>query len=604
VSLFLRSGVVIAALLLRGGAAQAQRGSKEPLEFTRQGLLIVNFSPGAGADMKLGHRAADAVRSRVGKWVNKREVEVIDARAIDDALENAGYSTDTTYSLADIRGFARFLRADEFVNARVSNGPSGPKISGQIILLRNEQLRQSIPEVTAPKLDSAAALFAKAIATARQQFVFQRRCENSLREGNAERALVAAREGVATYEKSTVARTCLLWALRQAQSPSTEVLKVARELLALDSLNIHAMEGAAVAYDSLRRRPEAADMWLRLAATDTANLDLALRVSYALFDDGNAKRAEPFIVSIADRHPEDIRLLQQKWRITYENKSWAHAIAAGEALVARDSAARTDSSFYLRLGTAYHAVNQPFKAIETLAHGVASFPKDARMYSLYTQYIRAESDTVIPRGLALFPRNADLVALNAKDLRAHGKIAESLDATKRAVALDSTMAQGQLTVAQLELELGRPDSALVALHKALAGGEDSALVAAFALSKGNGLYRAANGTKLSGDFGLALRYIAYADSVKSSLQSKFLIGATALGVAQSALTEATKLKDKVESCRLARLGGDMVPMARAGLTAGQEAFAEAAKQSLEYLDQLEPYVGQEMAAYCGEKPPA
>ena len=600
----LRCGIVLlAALSVAARPVAAQRGKKEPLEFTKQYVLIVNFNPGPGADMKTARRAADAVRSRVGKWIDKREADVIDGRDISDAFDKAGYSTDSTYTIGDIRAMGRFLRADEYISASVSNTPAGPRISGRIVLLRDEQLRQVLPDATAPKLDSAAALFAKSIGMARQQFVHQRRCENFLREGNGEKAVAAARAGVATYDKSTVARTCLLWALRASKSTSAEVLQVSRDLLALDSMNVHAMEGAAVALDSLRRRPEAADMWLRLAATDTSNLDFALRISYALLDGGNAKRAEPYITHMSDSHPEDLRMLQQKWRVTYENKNWPVAIDAGETLLARDVSALGDSSFFLRLGTAYHNVGKPFKAVETLAHGVASFPKDARLYSLYTQYVRAEADTVIPRGLALFPKNADLAALNAKELRARGKVAESLEATKRAVALDSTMAQGQLTVAQLELELGRPDSALAALHRALVAGEDTALVAAFALSKGNGFYRAANGTKISTDFGLALRFLAFADTTKSSVQSKFLIGATALGVAQSALTEATKLKDKTESCRLARLGAEMVPMARTGLQAGQESFAEAAKQSLEYLDTLDPYVAQELTTYCGEKPP-
>jgi tetratricopeptide (TPR) repeat protein len=514
-------------------------------------------------------------------------------------MERAGYNPDSIYSISDIRAIGRFLRADEFVLARVSNTPAGPRLSGQLVMFRDEQLRQPLADVTAPKLDSAAVLFAKNIAVARAQLVYQRRCENALREGTGAQAIAAAKEGVATYAKSTIARTCLVWALRQTKAPSAEVLAVSKEILAVDSLNVHALEAAAIALDSLKRRPEAADMWLRLADTDTANVDLALRVSYSLFDGGNAKRAEPFIVRVENTHHEDLRLTQQKWRISYENKSWSHAIEAGESMLARDSIAHGDSTFYVRLGTAYHALNLPFKAIETLAHGVSSFPKDARMYSLYTQYIRAESDTVIPRGLALFPRSADLLALNAKDLRARGKVAESLDATKKAVALDSTMAQGQLMVAQLELELGRPDSALVSMRQAVARGEDSSLVAQFALAKGNALYRAASGTKTSTDFTLAMRFLAFSDTVKSTQQSKFLVGAAALGIAQSALTEATKLKDKVESCRLARMGADMMPVARAGIAAGQELFAEAAKQSLEYLDQLDPYVGQELTAYCG-----
>jgi tetratricopeptide (TPR) repeat protein len=584
-------------------AAYAQRGKKEPLEFTRQGLLIVNFIPAAGADLRLGRRAADAVRSRVAKLVNKKEVEVIDGDDIRTQLERAGYSPDTTFSDGEAHAIGRFLRADEFLVAYVANGPSGPQLYGHLILLRDEHLRQPLPTVSATKLDSAAQLFAKSIAAARNQLVPERRCENALREGSGLRAVAAARDGVAAFPQATIARTCLVWALRQMKSASNDLLTVSREILAQDSTNIHALEGAATALDSLRRRDEAATMWLKLANTDTANVELSLRISFALFDGGNSKRAEPFITSLVEKHPDDIRLVQQQWRIAFENKSWPHALEAGETLLAKDPEAQGDSLFYLRLATAYHASNKPYKAIETLAHGVSSFPKDVRLYSLYTQYLKAEADTVIPRGLALFPQSADLLALNAKELRARGKLAESLDATKRAVELDSTMAQGRLTVAQLEIELGRPDSALVALRRAVASGEDSSLVAQFALSKGNTFYRAANATKISSDFGLALRFLSFADSVRSTQQSKFLIGATAFGIAQSALTEATKVKDKTESCRLARLGADMIPMARTGLHAGEEMFAEAAKQSLEYLDQLDPYVAQELAAYCGEKPP-
>jgi tetratricopeptide (TPR) repeat protein len=406
---------------------------------------------------------------------------------------------------------------------------------------------------------------------------------------------------VSVYPKAIIARTCLVWALKATNAPANEILTVAREILAVDPVNPHGLEAGALALDSLRRRDEAADMWFKLAGLDTANLEIATRVGYALLDGGNAKRAEPFILRLSASHPDDLRLLQQKWRVSYENKHWPGAIEAGEELLARDSVARGDSVFYLRLGTAYREANMTFKAIETLAHGVHAFPKDGRLYSLYTQYVKSEADSVLPRGLALFPKSADLLAMNAKELRGKGKLSESLDATKQAIALDSTMSQGRLVVAQLEIELGRPDSALSSLRQAVSHGEDSSLVAQFALSKGNVFYRAANGTKSSADFGLALRFLSFADSVRSTVQSKFLIGAAAFGVAQSAFTEGAALKDKAESCRLTRLGAGMLPTARSGLEAGQEAFAEAAKQSIDFLAQLDAYAEQAQTAYCGPK---
>ncbi len=549
--------------------------------------------------MKLGRQTADAVRSRVGALMNNREVEVVDGADLARRLERAGYNPDTTMELLDVRSVGRHMRADEFVFGSVSSGPSGPRISGELFLIRDEHLRQPLPEVSAAKLDSAAILFARSIAAARTQLMPERRCENALREGSALRAIAAAREGVAAYPHGAIARTCLVWALRQNHTPPALLLSEAEQLLAIDSLNPHGLEAAALALDSLRRHDDASAHWLRLAGTDTADLDLAARVGYGLLDGGNAKRAERFITAHADAHPDDIRFLQLRWRASFENKNWPEAIAAGETLAARDSVARGDSAFYYRLGIAYHSANAPFKAIETLAHGVATFPKDARLYSLYTQYIKMEADSVVPRGLSMFPQNADLLALSAKELRARGKVAESLNATKLAVALDTTIAQGYLMIAQLEIELGRPDSALVALHTGLERGEDTTLIAQFALAKGNALYRAASATKTSADFALSLRVLAFSDSVRSSDQSRFLTGAAAFGVAQSALMEAVKVTDKTESCRLAHMATDLIPLARSGLAAGEAEFGDAAKQSLDFLNTLDPYAQQQLKAACG-----
>ena len=107
----------------------AQGGKKDAPEFTRQGLLIANFSPLPGADMKFARRASDAVRSRIGKLSNKREVEVIDGDDVAFQLERAGFNPDTSYTPREIRAIGRYVRADEYVVARVSNGATGVRIS-------------------------------------------------------------------------------------------------------------------------------------------------------------------------------------------------------------------------------------------------------------------------------------------------------------------------------------------------------------------------------------------------------------------------------------------------------------------------------------------
>jgi len=589
-------------LTIAASDAAAQRPRRPASEFTRQGLLIVNFAPSPGTRMRDGRDAGNALRSRIGKIVDHHAVEIIDGNEIEYQMQRAGYDPDTVFSLATVHGIGRYLRADEYVLGWVSRSPHGVRLDADLRLMRDDRLRQPLPTVVAPTVDSAARVLAAELSAARGQLVPERRCENALRDGHPDEAAADARAAIAAYANAAIGRTCLLWAMRQRGAPSEQVLTVAREALAIDSANPHALEAAAVALDSLRRPDEAASLWLRLADTAPADADLALRVSYALFDGGNAKRAEPFVARVSGEHPEDMRLLQQLWRVAYENQSWPRAIQAAETLAARDSVVRGDSTFYLRLARAYGASAQPYRAIETLAHGVAVFPGDSRLYAAYAQAIRTESDTVVGRGLSLFPRSADLLAIQARDLRARGKLAESLDATERAVALDSSLAQGDLVIADLQFQVGHLDSALIALHNGLGRGEDSTLVGQFALQKGNALYRTASGVKTSGAFDLALQYLAFADSIRRSTESHFLLGAAALGVAQASLAEAVATSDKHESCRLARHGAEVLPMARDGLRAGEDAYGDAAKQSLQYLDQLDPYIGQQLTVLCPVSP--
>jgi tetratricopeptide (TPR) repeat protein len=593
----------VLAALVPWAIAQGQR-RKPAREFTRQGILVTHFAPTDGADMRLGRRAGDAVRSRIGKLGERRDLDVISAQLIQVELEQGGFRADTVIDPVIVASLGRQLRADEYVVGAVGRTASGIRLTGRLVLIRDKRLRQPLPPAIGPTLDAAADQFARHVTAARAQLDDQRRCENALRELHGAQAIQSARAGIADYPNSTIARTCLVWALRSTGAPTTDVLSTARELLALDEGNAHALEAAAVALDSLRRPNEAADMWLRLAETDTLDTALTERVLVALFDGGNARRAEPLALQAWAANPEHLPFVRHTWRIAVRNRSWPQAIRAGETLLATDSTARADPTFFLRLATAYKSNDQPFKAIEIVVRGVTAFPNEGRLYALYTQFVKTEADTAIGRGLSLFPQNAELLALNAKELRMRGKLAESLESSRLAVAADSTLPQGELMVAQAELELGRPDSALASLHRALARGEDTTGVAQFALGKGNSLYRAANGTKSSADFRLASRFLAFADSLHSLPTSRFLLGAAALGVVQTTLTEAPKLGDKVRGCEFARSASEMMPVARAGLEAGREIAAEAAQQSLEYLQQLEPYAKQQLAVFCDGVPGA
>lgn len=606
----IRRGMAVAALLVAGAAPLAAQRRQQ--EFTQQFILVSNFwvatpkeTPSREKnDLKFGREVGDEVRDRLEDLVNKREARVISGYDVREAMIRAGFAADDPQSIAMLRQQGETFRADEIVAGLATRLPDGgAKVEGSLVLYRDVRMRQPIPAVTANDVERAAALFARRVADARVQLAHQRRCENSLRDGQGTRAVQHARAGIAAYPRATLARTCLVWALRAMNVSATQVLAEAEALLEIDPTAHHGLEAAATALDSLKRRDAAATVWLRLYATDTANLDLAERIVWSMAEGGNSRRAEPLIVKLSDANPHHMRLLRQLWRVANDNRNWPLAIRAGERLLENDPEAVADSIFHQRLASAYRANGQMFKAMELVARGVTRFPGDPRLYAIYTQFVKEETDSVLPRGLARFPDNAALLALNAKELRERGQLTEALDASKRAVELDSTLAQGRLLIAQAEMELGRPDSALVTLSRAVAAGEDRNAVAQFALSKGNALLRAANGTEIRADFQLAMRFLALADTLKPTPQTKFVLGAAALKVAQTALTDAPKLVSKDESCAVSRVGYESIPLARSSLEGGVEVSAEATKQFLEYLDQLAPYADKQIAAFCAAATP-
>jgi tetratricopeptide (TPR) repeat protein len=560
-------------------------------EFTQQGMLVAPFK---STDRKLGNSVADEIRKRVEKSTNKRELEVIDERSMLTALFNAGFGADHVPDLSQVRALSRFLRADEYLMGTVDKTPNGIRVSARLILARDVRMQQPLPDVVDGNADRAAARMAAAVVEARRQLVPQRRCENFIREGKGREAIEAAREGVRAYARSTLARRCLLAASLYVGTPADSVLMVAGDMMRVDSSSFHAIEGAAQAYDGMKMKDRAAEMWLRLARVDTMDIDLGERVASSLLFGGNAQRAEPLVTRLSEAAPDHIGLMRLRWQVLFANRKWKEASRIGGILLATDSLSAKDSTFLLRLATAYKSNDEAVRAVEVAARGLQTFPKDQRLFSLYVQLVRGEAVDGLARGLEAFPQNAEFKVMQAQDFKTRGKAEESVDAMREALALDSTIEHGHLQLARAQAELGQNDSAYATLRRALDVGEDSALIAQFALSRGNQLYRAANSTKMRPDFLLAMRFLSLADSVRQSPQAKLLVGAAALSVAQSAATEAPKTKD----CELSRLGFDMIAVAQPNLAAGVEIAAEAVKQYQDYLLQLQPVSAKQVEVFC------
>jgi len=171
---------------------------------------------------------------------------------------------------------------------------------------------------------------------------------------------------------------------------------------------------------------------------------------------------------------------------------------------------------------------------------------------------------------------------------------DAVASLRKALARDSTLGEGYLLLAQAQAEQGAQDSALVSVHRALAAGDDSLRVAQFALARGNTLYRAANASLRHGDYLMAMHFVAFADSVHATPQSRLLFGVAALAVTQTAAADAPRTHD----CALSQLARALIPVARGKSALGAQVAPDAVRQHLEYLDQLEPVIGQQVAALC------
>ncbi|HEX6057490.1 MAG TPA: tetratricopeptide repeat protein [Gemmatimonadaceae bacterium] len=571
----------------------AAPAAAQDAEFVRQTLLVTTFE---ADDRRLGREVADELRDAVDDLHDRDELDVVDGNEIRRALVNSSYDPDTVLTPGDRRILARKFRADEYVVGRAARAIGGVRIEARLVLFRDElRYVQPLPPAEGRDAKAAARRLAGSVREARKQATPLRLCENHARDFDYAAAVAAAQRGVAAYPRGTLVRTCVLNVLGNTGGRSDTVLKVAREVLAVDSTNPVALELAARTTTQLRGANEAAPLWERLAAAHATDTLLVQRAAAGLVLGGQASRALPIVERGLAQNPESRALLDLRFLVNLRLERWADAARDGEQLLALDpQRASSDPRFLERLATAYRSDQRPHKAIEIAARGIAAFPDDAELYVLYTQLVTAEAAVALPRGLERFPQSATLQAMNAQQFREQGLLTEALEATRLALEADPSLPRGFLQMAQLQIDLGQPDSALATLERALAAGDDSTTVAQYALGRGSALYKEANGTKSREDFERARRFVALADRAMPTAQSKFLLGAAAFSIGQSAATEAPAAK----SCELAQLAGVSLTSAAANLEAGATVAPEAAQQYLAYIVQIRPYVDRQLEAFC------
>jgi tetratricopeptide (TPR) repeat protein len=445
---------------------------------------------------------------------------------------------------------ARRMRADEVIVGTVISPPNGRgtvEVRAELRVTRDWRLRQPLPLVRAANPAAAGDTLAREIARARTQLTPHRRCENAARGVNFAAAVRHGEEGVLAYPRSVLARTCLLMALRFVNASADSVVRVAEDILAVDTVNIVAAVIRAAGLTSLERPAPAALAWARVLELRPDSLDLALTGVETMMRLQKPQLALEWTRKLIAIHAGELRLRRLLFRANIALSQWKDAAALGDSLDVADQEFRDDSTYATRHIEALRLIGDTLAALSKSARVVRQHPGDLVLYLQYVKLINGEAATALPRGLALFPEASELRVLQARAAVSGGRRREAIDALGAAVSSDPTLVNGFLQMAELWFEEGQPDSALAAIGR-VPRGTSNDLLRAYAISRGRQTIRTANDSTPS-EWRRAISLFSLADTLDSQDDTRSLIAASTLQLARSELLAAIRTKTCPESQR-------------------------------------------------------
>jgi tetratricopeptide (TPR) repeat protein len=564
-----KSGLLVALLVAAAASPVVAQSGK-----TGERVMIPTLQ---SADKDLGVQAAEAIRGQLTKQTNTRDLVVVPKADITNSLVSSGYAPNEALPPGDAKALATLVRAPQYLEGSVTKTPTGYKIESRLIISRDMTKSQLLPSAQGAKLDDAASQVAKAIKDARRQLAAEETCHNNVAQGKFQEAVVAARQGLATYPTANIVGVCLAEAYNGLKMRDS-VVAVSERIRANDPRNGPALRMLATSYRATIDSPppglaasvlasdttKLLDALAAMAAADPSNIRLVSDVINTYPQLGRAEQAIPLVRDLLQNNPGDPALLNQAWLVYLNAKAYQDAINVGTELIRVDTAAAT-ADFYTRLAAAYTALNQPQKASEVANLAAKKFPNDPTL-SLIT----------------------------ANSLYKAGQLQQALDVSKRALAANPKNPQAYYLLASIQGGLNQYDDIVATLNQAKANGADPSVLGQLALQQGSNAYKAGQGSKDRADFQRAIKFLQLSDQLQSSADAKFLLGASAFSLGQSATIDANEKK----SCDLARTARDAFNLASMNLPAGGQKYPNEAAQLLTAIPQFTPAVDNEVKRFC------
>lgn len=515
----------------------------------------------------LGVQVADAVRSRMTSEFPFKQVYVLPKQDITATLEASGFPTTDALQPHDARALANLLRADEYITGSAAKSAAGYKVDASLVLARDNALVQPLGSYDAAKVDGAAASISKELKEARKQLEFEKKCVNLARDNKFDAAIAAAKEGVTAYAKATLARICWANVLVNQKAPDAEIIKVAREIVAIDAYSRPGLALLAQSYRAMNMADSAVLTLTRLLATDPSNPRLQKDVVDAIAKLANPALARPVIDTAVAMNPGDPELLSLRWKILLAVKDYKAAYVQGEELIKLDTGF-ADTTYFIRTAAAYAADSQFQKSAEFAA-----------------------------TGLKKYPAHPSLTFQQIIGLRSAGQGQQALDALTKAIDAKIPVENGAFLRLTLLKELNRNDEILPAARALIAAGDSSTVIRQMIVGIAQQQGNAAVKSKNPADFEIAINTLLYADSVSKGTtkqQAGFLLGSNYVQMSNIKLQAAQAQK----SCQLAKDAKGLAADAQIQLPKGGALYADTMRQLMGVATQLDTGADTLIKAYC------
>jgi tetratricopeptide (TPR) repeat protein len=579
--------------------AQAQRGPNP----NAPRLMV---SACRTADKALATQCADKLRSQVEGDVSYRTLYVLPKADVENTLSASGYDPAVALAPGDAGALAKQIRADMYIDATIEKAGAGYKLTAAVVPQRDANLVQPLGTWENAKIDGLMNSASKAFQDVfNKTYDRQKSCASLVRERKYADAQKEIDGGLKEFATSTWMRYCKMQILKDQKAGNEEFIKVAQEIVNVDPMSKGALQELVVRYDAMGNKEKKIEALMALQKADPGNAKLNTDIANEFAAMGDFTKARPVVEKAVAENPGDVNLVRTYWLILTAVKEYKKAMEVGDQMMMLDTATADSAYFSKSFGLAMSAGDSA-KAVEYLRKGGAKFPK-----------------------IVEFPRNESGL------LRRMGKNPESIAAAKRALKINPKEPNLRAVIAQAYIGANQTDSAVAIAKEMLANGEDKGTVAGVAVAAGDALRKVPDQLKASGADAATIQAawerayaeLAWADTLAKgtsvSPQAKFLMGVAALSVGQGYLStagdpvkkvtdeiKATKpmpdaakqkaMLDKVypEACANTNKANDYFVVAQLALPAGASFAADATRQVMGSLMQLNGYVEQMTKAYC------